>query len=79
MDKIRDIGKYIDTVKSHSDFFKRYYFHSLIDLNLTKLDSILRYGILSKNLISKKSVHWTIFSGFNSPMLCIAYLALEER
>ena len=56
MDKINDIGKYIDTVKSHSDFFKKYYFHSLIDLNLTKLDSILRYGILSKNLIQQKGL-----------------------
>lgn len=56
MDKIRVIEKYIDTVKSHSDFFKRYYFHSLIDLNLTKLDSILRYGILSKNLIERRGL-----------------------
>lgn len=54
MDKMRDIEKYIDTVKSHSDFFKKYYFHSLIDLNLTKLDSILHHGILSKNLIQQK-------------------------
>ena len=54
MDKVRDIDKYIDTVKSHSNFFKSYYFHSLIDLNLTKLDSILHYGILSKNLIEQK-------------------------
>lgn len=56
MDKIRDINKYIDTVKLHSDFFKSYYFHSLIDLNLIKLDSILHYGILSKNLIQQKDL-----------------------
>lgn len=54
MEKIRDIAQYIDTVKSYSDFFKSYYFHSLIDLNLTKLDSILRYGILSKKLIEQR-------------------------
>lgn len=54
MDKIENIDEYIDTVKLHSDFFKSYYFHSLIDLNLTKLDSILHYGILSKNLIEQK-------------------------
>ena len=51
MDKIRDIEKYISTVKENNDFFKRYYYHSLIDLNLIKLDYILRHGILSKNLI----------------------------
>ena len=31
MDKIRDIDKYIDTVKENNDFFKQYYYHSLID------------------------------------------------
>ncbi len=56
MDKIRDIDKYITTVKSNSNFFKSYYFHSLIDLNLTKLDYILQYGILSKNLIEQKGL-----------------------
>lgn len=56
MDKIRDIEKYIDTIKSHSVFFKRYYFHSLIDLNLVKLDLILKYGILSKILIEQKGL-----------------------
>ena len=56
MDKVRDIDKYIDTVKSNSNFFKSYYFHSLIDLNLSKLDSILHYGILSKNLIEQKGL-----------------------
>lgn len=54
MDKIRDIDRYIETVKLHNKFFKSYYFHSLIDLNLTKLDAILHYGILSKNLIEQK-------------------------
>lgn len=56
MDKIRDIERYINTVRKHDKFFKKYYFHSLIDLNLTKLDSILEYGILSKNLIQQKNV-----------------------
>jgi len=51
MDKIRDIKKYISTVEENKDFFKQYYYHSLIDLNLIKLDTILQYGILSKKLI----------------------------
>lgn len=51
MEKNRDIEKYINTVKDNSDFFKQYYYHALIDLNLIKLDTILEYGILSKRLI----------------------------
>lgn len=51
MEKNRNIEKYINTVKNNSDFFKQYYYHSLIDLNLIKLDTILEYGILSKRLI----------------------------
>lgn len=51
MDKIRDIKKYVSTIKNNNDFFKNYYYHSLIDLNLIKLDTILQYGILSKRLI----------------------------
>lgn len=56
MDKIRDIRQYINTVRENSDFFKEYYFHSLIDLNLVKLDSILKNGILSKSLIEQKQL-----------------------
>ena len=51
MDKIRDIEKYRETVQNNNDFFKQYYYHALIDLNLIKLDYILQYGILSKKLI----------------------------
>lgn len=51
MDKIREIKKYVDTVKQNNEFFKNYYFHSILDLNLIKLDAILQYGILSKKLI----------------------------
>lgn len=46
-----DIGQYIDTVKDNDDFFRNYYFHSIIDLNLVKLDYILKYGILSRKEI----------------------------
>lgn len=46
-----DIGKYIDTVKNNDEFFRNYYFHSIIDLNLVKLDYILKYGILSRKQI----------------------------
>lgn len=56
MNKIRDIKKYINTVKENKDFFKKYYYHSLIDLNLIKLDTILKYGILSKKLIESNGV-----------------------
>jgi len=53
MDKISDIKKYISTVKENHDFFKQYYYHALIDLNLIKLDTILQYGIFSKKLIEQ--------------------------
>lgn len=56
MDKIRESSKYINTVHENSSFFKKYYFHSLIDLNLVKLDSILKHGILSKNFIERKKI-----------------------
>lgn len=56
MDKIRDIKKYISAVEENNDFFKQYYYHSLIDLNLIKLDTILQYGILSKKLIEKNGL-----------------------
>ena len=56
MDKIRNIEKYIETVKANSSFFQNYYFNSIIDLNLDKLDYILQYGILSKHLINQKGL-----------------------
>ncbi len=56
MDKIRDIKKYISTVEENHDFFKQYYYHALIDLNLIKLDTILQYGILSKKLIERNGL-----------------------
>lgn len=48
-----NIGQYIDTVRKNDDFFRNYYFHSIIDLNLVKLDYILNYGILSRKEIEK--------------------------
>lgn len=56
MNKIRNTNSYIDTVKNNNDFFLKYYYHSLIDLNLVKLDLILKNGILSKNLIEQKKL-----------------------
>lgn len=56
MDKIRDIRKYINTVKDNNEFFKQYYYHSLLDLNLIKLDTILQYGIFSKQLIESNGL-----------------------
>jgi len=48
-----DIGDYINTVRNNDSFFKDYYFHSIIDLNLVKLDYILKNGILSKRKIEE--------------------------
>ena len=56
MNKIRNIDNYIETVKQNEDFFKSYYYHSLIDLNLVKLDLILKHGILCKNLIEQNKL-----------------------
>ena len=69
MDKIRDINKYIATVKGNEDFFKSYYYHSLIDLNLAKLDSIIKNGLLSKQLIQQKNLPslYTHFEGIILP------------
>lgn len=53
MDKIQDVKKYFSTIQENSDFFKQYYYHSIIDLNLIKMDQILQYGILSKKLIEQ--------------------------
>ena len=48
-----DIKQYINTVIDNDAFFRNYYFHSIIDLNLVKLDYILKYGILSRKEIEK--------------------------
>lgn len=56
MNKIRDIEKYIETIQKHNEFFKHYYYHSIIDLNLIKLDAILKNGILSKKLIERNGL-----------------------
>lgn len=56
MNKIRRPYDYIDTVREHDSFFKSYYYHSVIDLNLVKLDSILQHGILCKAEIEEKQL-----------------------
>lgn len=56
MKKNRNIEDYKDTIKNNSDFFKSYYYHSIIDSNLMKLECILKYGILSKKLIEKNNI-----------------------
>lgn len=53
MDKNYEIKNYINTIQNNHDFFTQFYYHSLIDLNLIKLDYILQYGILSKRQIEK--------------------------
>jgi len=53
MNRCYDIRQYIDTVRNNDEFFRNYYFHSIIDLNLVKLDYILKYGILSRREIEK--------------------------
>lgn len=56
MNRNRDITDYKDTVFSNLDFFKKNYYHSIIDSNLLKLDSILDNGILSKRLIEDNNL-----------------------
>ena len=56
-----DIGQYIDTVKDNDDFFRNYYFHSIIDLNLVKLDYILKYGILSRKEIEELKYYHSMY------------------
>lgn len=51
-----DISDYKETVLANKDFFKHYYYHSIIDLNLVKLDSILKNGILSKKQIERNKL-----------------------
>lgn len=51
-----EIDPYIETIKNNEEFFKQYYYHSIIDLNLVKLDSILKYGLLSRNNIEEKNL-----------------------
>lgn len=53
MERYYKIGQYINTVEDNDNFFRNYYFHSIIDLNLVKLDYILKYGILSRKEIEK--------------------------
>ena len=48
-----DIEQYINTVKNNDAFFRNYYFHSILDLNLVKLDYILKHGILSRKEIER--------------------------
>lgn len=55
MKKIFKPYSYIETVKLNESFFKKYYFHSILDLNLVKLDFILKHGILCKRLIEESN------------------------
>ena len=53
--KYNEIKKYRETSLDNHGFLKQHYYHSIIDLNLIKLDLILKYGILSRdNLINSK-------------------------
>lgn len=49
MDRRYDYEKLVNTVKKENNFFKRSYYHSIIDSNPAKLDSILKNGILCKS------------------------------
>lgn len=51
-----DIDPYTETIKNNESFFRQYYFHSIIDLNLIKLDYILKYGLLSRKNIEEKNL-----------------------
>lgn len=56
MNKLRMYRHYIGSVLESKEFLKSFYYHSLIDLNLIKLESILKYGILSKDEIEKEGI-----------------------
>lgn len=56
MKKNMDINDYKSTVLANKEFFKDHYYHSIIDLNLVKLDSILKNGILSKRKIERNNL-----------------------
>lgn len=56
MQRNYDIKAYVDTVKDNESFFRKYYFHSIIDLNLIKLDYILKYGLLSRKNIEQRNL-----------------------
>ncbi len=56
MIKEHPIEKYIHSIVVNESFFQKYYFHSVIDLNLIKVDSILKNGILTKQEIEEKKL-----------------------
>ena len=56
MEKVRKTNAYKNAVLENQDFFSNYYFHSVIDLSLIKVHSIIENGILSKEQIEKKSI-----------------------
>lgn len=47
--KSRMYGTYQYTVNSNKSFFLKYYYHSIVDRNLIKLDLMLQHGILSEH------------------------------
>lgn len=56
MDRIYDINGYKDVVENNESFFRSYLFHSIIDLNLIKLDYILEHGILCRRHIESRNL-----------------------
>lgn len=48
---------YQDVVNNNKDFFQDSYYHSILDMNLIKLDLMLRYGILSENQQLEKKIN----------------------
>lgn len=48
--------QYLETIKSNLQIFQNYYYHSIIDFNLIKLDSMLQNGILSKQTIENNKL-----------------------
>ncbi len=56
MIKEHPVEHYIHSVKINESFFQKYYFHAVLDLNLIKVDSILKNGILTKNEIEQQKL-----------------------
>lgn len=54
--KYNEVRKYRETSLDNHGFLKQFYYHSIIDSNLIKLDSILKNGILSKSLLENRKL-----------------------
>ena len=67
MERNYNIGNIEKTVLNNKEFFQKYYYHSVIDCNPAKIESIMRHGILCKNDIVKNGCVQILTYPFGSP------------